>query len=347
MTAVPAEAGFFMPAEWHPHERCWMAWPCRETTWNAKAGARFGNIETAREAFGQVARAIAEFEPLTMLCRPEDEAAAKAACGSGVETMVIDLSDSWVRDTGPSFVIDGKGGLAAVDWQFNAWGGNYPGFEADKALAAGLAERIDVTAYHAPFIFEGGAVHVDGEGTALVVEECILHPNRNPGMTKDRFEHYMADYLGVQKVIWLPLGLEDDETDGHVDEVACFAAPGHVLALATDDSSDANYPRLRANLEMLASVRDAKGRAFEVTTLPQPEKINYDSGIRVALSYVNFYPANGGLVMPAFSVPEDDAARAILQSVFRDRRIVQVPAFSIALGGGCIHCITQQQPVAQ
>lgn len=346
MTDTPAKAGFHMPAEWHPHDRCWMAWPCREKTWDARAGTRQGNMGKARDAYAQVARAIAEFEPLTMLCRPEDEVAARDACGSGVETLTIDLSDSWVRDTGPSFVVDGKGGLAAVDWQFNAWGGNYPGFEADIALAAGLTRKIGVPSYQAPFIFEGGAVHVDGEGTALVVEECVLHPNRNPGMTKSQFEGHMADYLGVEKVIWLPFGLEDDETNGHVDEVACFASPGHVVVLTTEDPSDANFPRLKGNFEALASARDAKGREFEITTLPQPKPVHYDSGVRVALSYVNFYLANGGLVMPAFSVPEDDAARSILQSVFPDRRIVQVPAFVIALGGGCIHCITQQQPVA-
>lgn len=336
-----------MPAEWYPHSRCWMAWPCRPQTWNTlTSGGYAASLDAARAAYARVARAIAEFEPVTMVARPADLAAAVEACGQSVQTLAMDLSDSWLRDTGPTFLINGQGGLAGVDWQFNGWGSDRPDYEADKAFASSLLSHLGAPAFTASFVFEGGAVHVDGEGTALVVEECVLNPNRNPGMTREDFEAHMAGYLGIEKVIWLPFGLEDDETDGHVDEVACFAAPGHVLALATADPGDGNHVRLAANLKVLEEASDAKGRRLTVNELPQPAAQYSRSGIRLSLSYVNFYPANGGLVMPAFSVPEDDAARAVLQAVFPDRRVIQVPAFDIVLGGGCIHCITQQQPAA-
>ncbi|MEM1400404.1 MAG: agmatine deiminase family protein [Pseudomonadota bacterium] len=337
---------FMMPAEWEPHERCWMAWPCRPATWTGRVEGRIGGIGAARQAYAAVAHAISEFEPVTMICQPQDVASAKAACGPAVDVLPIDISDSWSRDTGPTFVRKGEGGLAMIDWQFNSWGDDRPGYEADKVLPAALAKQLGLDRVEADFVFEGGAVHVDGEGTALVVEECVLHSNRNPGMTKSGFESRMRQYLGIEKVIWLPRGLIDDETDGHVDEVACFAGPGHVLAMVTSDQDDANFERLRDNLCALNAATDSKGRSLRVTQVPQPSGHHYTNGERVSLSYVNFYLANEGLVMPAFGVPEDDAAFAILQSVFPAHRVVQVPAFAIALGGGCIHCITQQQPIA-
>ena len=324
-----------------------MAWPCRERTWSAVTdGGYAASLEKARAAFAAVARAIADFEPVTMVARAGDAAGASALCGPSVRVLEMDLSDSWLRDTGPTFLIDGQGGRAGIQWRFNAWGDDRPGYEADKRIATGLLDRLGLPVHAAPFVFEGGAVHSDGEGTALVVEECVLNPNRNAGMTREVFEARMAAWLGIEKVIWLPFGLEDDETDGHVDEVACFAAPGHVLALSTADPGDSNHGRLAANLAALDAARDARGRALKVGKLPQPAARFTDRGMRIPLSYTNYYPPNGGLVMPAFGVPEDDAARAVLEAVFPERRVVQVPAFDIALGGGCIHCITQQQPVA-
>ncbi|HET8729091.1 MAG TPA: agmatine deiminase family protein, partial [Alphaproteobacteria bacterium] len=217
-------------------------------------------------------------------------------------------------------------------------------YDQDADVARRIIENAGLPRFEAPFVLEGGAVHVDGEGTALVTEECLLNPNRNPGMTRERMEDHLRAYLGVEKVIWLGRGLEDDETDGHIDEVACFARPGAVLMMTTANKADGNYEIMQENLERLRAATDAKGRPIEVIELPQPARRDYPNGGRITLSYVNFYMPNGGIVMPAFDVAEDRAAFRILRETFPDRKVVQVPASDIVWGGGGIHCITQQQP---
>jgi agmatine deiminase len=333
---TPAEDGFFMPAEWAPHSRCWMAWPCRAETFAC-------GIDEARTAYAEVARSIAQFEPVTMVCNPEDAAEVSLACGPGIEVLPLAISDSWIRDTGPSFVVDGKGGLAGVHWRFNAWGGNYPDHEVDATLGSRLLGKLELPCYEAPFVLEGGAFHVDGEGTLLTTEECLLNPNRNPGLTKPEIEGLLRAHLGVREVIWLGRGYEQDETDGHVDEIACFARPGVVIALTTDDTGDPNFERFQDNLDRLRRARDARGRELEVVPVRQPERQDV-KGVRLTLSYTNFYLANGGLVMPAFEDAADDEAFRTYRRLFPDREVVQVPAMDIVRGGGGIHCITQQQP---
>lgn len=338
--STPAEDGFFMPAEWHPHSRCWMAWPVRQAVWAE-------GLEAAREAYVEVAKAIARFEPVTMLAPSDQIADVSVQVGSGVGCLPMALSDSWTRDTAPTFVIDGKGGLSGVDWGFNAWGGLYPDHAEDAALAANLLVHLELPRYRAPLVTEGGAIHCDGEGTLLAVEATLVNDNRNPGKSRTEIEAELKAYTGATTVVWLPQGLIDDETGGHVDNLACFAAPGRVLTLAPGEETEENHVRLAANLELLRGTTDAQGRSLDVIELPLPKAKYKPDGTRLTLSYVNFYLPNGGLILPAFDDPADDKAYGILEDVFPEREIVQVPALPILHGGGGLHCITQQQPVAE
>jgi agmatine deiminase len=338
------DSTFFMPAEWQPHSRCWMAWPCNPSIWT-------NGLEAARRNFAQVIHAILEFEPVALLVRPVDRAEAYRLCGEQVEYWEYPLDDSWMRDFGPTFVVDkngavdGSGGLAGVDWRFNGWG-KYP-HANDQHVARHLLERLELPRIEAPLVLEGGAFHVDGEGTVLTTEQCLLHPNRNPDLGRDEIEALVLRHLGASRMIWLPRGIADDDTDGHIDEIACFVAPGVALALVGSDRDDIDYMPLQNNLSILRESTDARGRRLEVATVEQPEPV-YKGRERLSQSYVNFYIANGGVVMPAFGDTRRDAlARGVLGELFPRHKILQVPARELAYGGGNIHCITQQQPLPQ
>lgn len=332
----PADLGYRMPAEWAPHERCWMAWPCREET--------FSDLAAARAAYAAVARTIAEFEPVTMVVRPDDEKAARRVLDHPhVDTLAMPLDDSWMRDIGPTFVVDDAGRVAGVDWRFNAWGGNYPDHHADAAVAARVLDRLSLHRFAADFVLEGGSIHCDGDGTVLVTEQCLLNPNRNPQLDRATVEDRLRAFLGVESVIWLGEGLEDDETDGHVDNLACFVRPGVVMALTAPDPRDPNHRPLADNVERLRRARDARARRLAVIEVAQPAP-RRENGVRLALSHINFYIANGAVVAPCFDDPADVAAADALHTAFPERRIVQLPALDIVRGGGGIHCITQQQP---
>ncbi len=335
---TPADDGFFMPAEWEPHERCWMQWPSRGDVWGER-------LPQAHFAYAEVARAISRFEPVSMVCRPRDEAEVRFACGRGIEVVPIEIDDSWARDSGPVFLIDGKGSAAGVHWRFNAWGNAYQGFENDARVGGAVLERLGMRRYDGPMILEGGSICADGYGTLLTTEECLFNENRNPELTRQQIEERLALYLGIRRIVWLDQGLEDDETGGHVDMVACFAGPGRVLLHMPEDRSDPNFMRMRENRLRLEAARDAGGKKLEVIELPQPKhQFRRGDGRRLTTSYVNFYIANGGIVMPGFDDPHDEAAARIVAEIFPDREVVQVPALDIAAGGGVIHCITQQQP---
>ena len=337
--SMPADRGLFMPAEWHPHDRCWMAWPCRVETFGTR-------LEAAREAYSEVARAIAEFEPVTMIANSQDVTEVSLHCGPGVACLPMAHDDSWIRDNGPSFVIDGKGGIAGVDWRFNGWGIKEQPFDRDAAVAEAVLEHLDIAREAAPLVLEGGSIHVDGEGSVLTTEECLLNPNRNPDLGRDEIEALLCAYLGVRQVIWLGQGLEGDDTDGHVDKLACFVRPGVVLALTSDDPEDGNHAALQDNLVRLRAATDAKGRELEVIEMAQPARGEDENGRRLGKSYVNFYIANGGVVMPSFEDGKDAAARDTVATCFPGREVRQVPVLDIVHGGGGIHCITQQQPKA-
>jgi agmatine deiminase len=231
-----------------------------------------------------------------------------------------------------------------VDWRFNAWGGNYADYGDDAELARRLIESLGLPRFEAPLVLEGGAFHVDGDGTLLTTEQCLLNPNRNPDLDRGQIEELLRDYLGVRQIVWLGEGYEQDETDGHIDEIAFFARPGTVVALTTDDTGDSNYKAFQDNLDRLKSARDAAGRELEVIPLRQPARRD-ENGVRLTLSYTNLYIANGGVVMPAFEDAADDEAFRTIRKLFPDRTVIQIPALDIVRGGGGIHCITQQQPI--
>lgn len=363
LDSTPRADGFSMPAEWAPHRRCWMAWPERPDYW--RLGAK-----PAQSAFTEVASLIAGFEPVSVCVSAAQYAHARASLPPAVRLLEMSHDDAWLRDIGPSFVRHADGRVRAVDWRFNAWGGLLGGvyfpWDKDDALARKIAEVEEVDDYRAPLVMEGGAFHVDGEGTVLTTEQCLLNPNRNPELSKSRIEALLCDYLGAGRVIWLGEGLANDETDGHVDNLCCFLRPGVVALCWTDDPADPQYACCHDALERLRAARDARGRALEVVKLPLPgqplfmtaeEVAEVDrvpgtaprvAAERLAASYVNFYLGNGVVVMPAFGDAADTEARDILARAFRDRQVRQVhQSREILLGGGNIHCITQQQPLGR
>jgi agmatine deiminase len=335
---LPKDLGFHMPAEWHVHQACWMAWPCHVATW-----ALIG-LPRARQVYARIANAIAQYEPVNMLVSPEHLSTATELCGANIHLIPLPLNDSWTRDTGPTFLLNTEHELAGIHWIHNAWGGNYPDCDLDKQIASTILDKSHARQFNAPFVMEGGSFHVDGDGTVLTTKECLLNKNRNPQLSMQEIEEHLCQYLGANKVIWLEKGLIGDETDGHVDEIATFLAPGKVLALITHDKQDENYAILQKNLEILHNSMDAKGRQLEVWTVNLPPA-TYIDGQRLTLSYVNFYLANQGIVMPAFGYPDyDKAAYQLFRQLFPDHAITQVDASDLFAGGGGIHCITQQEP---
>ncbi|HEX3652452.1 MAG TPA: agmatine deiminase family protein [Rhizomicrobium sp.] len=337
----PARDGFAMPAEWDAHLRTWMCWPCRTEAWGGPEA-----MLRAKQAYARVARAISTFEPVVMAVRPHDYAEAKLACAGRVEFFEAPLDDSWSRDMGPTFLLGAGGARAGVQWQFNAWGNKYRPYDSDAEFATRVLRHQDVPVYYAPFICEGGAIHVDGEGTLIATEQCLLNPNRNPGLTQQQVEQGVALFTGARKVIWLGDGFSDEETDGHVDNIACFVAPGRVL-IGVPPRAHPDYGPVMEAIRRLKDTRDAQGRALEIIEMAQPQKLAGDwRGRPLAASYINFYLPTGGVVMPAFDDPNDEAARGVLADCFPGRDILQIDAVDIVQGGGGIHCITQQEPAS-
>jgi len=329
-----------MPAEWTEHERCLMAWPTRADLWGEEA------LDQARSEYAQVARAIAGFEPVTMVALPGQGEQAATLCGEGVEVVELPIDDSWFRDSGPVFVLGPDGERAAVDFRFNAWGQKHFPWDTDDRISAVLLERFGVRRIGSSMILEGGAITVDGEGTLITTEQCLLNPNRNPGLSREQIEAELKARLGVTKVIWLPYGgLLDTETDGHVDGVCAFVAPGRVVVQLPSDPEHPDFERMRANRAVLEAATDARGHSLELIDLPQSAFVDVE-GKHTEVGYLNFYIANGGVVVPVAGVPEDEGALAVIASALPGRKVVGVRSRVIAFGGGGVHCITQQMPAA-
>ena len=358
LKTTPAADGFRMPGEFEPHSGCWMAWPERPDNW--RLGAK-----PAQEAYAAVAEAIAASEPVTMAVSDAQFENCRSTLPPEVRVVEVSTDDAWIRDSGPTFVVDGGGRRRGVDWRFNAWGGTEGGlyfpWDRDDRVAAKVLEVEGDDRYRAPIVLEGGAVHVDGEGTVLTTEECLLNPNRNPELSREQIERVLLDYLGAEKVIWLGAGVFADETDGHVDNLACFARPGVVLLTWTDDEDDPQHAISRDARERLEAATDGRGRSLDVVLLPSPGPLQISAeeaqgvdaaegtvprsaGDRMAASYVNFYLGNSRIVHPLLDPRHDEEAAAVLRRVFPDREVVGLPAREILLGGGNIHCITQQVP---
>jgi len=336
--STPREDGFSMPPEFAPHRGTLMAWPTRAALWA-------GHLEEAKDNYAAVARAIAAFEPVTMVCVPGATREVRDRCGAGVEPLEFPIDDSWLRDSGPIFVTDAAGAVAIVHFGFNSWGEKYLPYDADADLPRRLAEHWGVRRYVAPFVLEGGSFFVDGEGTLITTEPCLMNPNRNPGLSRAEIEEGLRVYLGVDAVVWLPAGMaEDRDTDGHIDGVAQVVRPGVALLLRPSDPDDPDAPGGVANAERLASARDAMGRRFEVMDVPVTAAVPVAGYGAVAIPYLNAYLVNGGVIVPTGGVAQDDDALAIYRAAFPDREVVAVPGAILSFGGGGPHCITQQMP---
>lgn len=386
LATTPAADGYRMPGEFEPHSGCWMLWPERQSNW--RLGAK-----PAQVAFAAVATAIATGEPVTVAASAAQFLHARAMLPDAVRVVEMSSNDAWMRDVGPTFVVRSPAGadeldaadadagqgdaagsppcgfepVRGVDWMFNAWGGLGGGlyfpWDQDDLVARKVLEIEGCSRYRAPFVLEGGAIHVDGEGTLIATEECLLDPNRNPQLDKGQIEILLHEYLGVSTVIWLDKGVVEDETKGHVDNLCCFARPGEVVLAWTENKRDPQYRVSQDAYERLAQARDARGRRLKVHKLPHPgplyrtakEAKDIDAldggmtrreGERLAGSYVNFYIANSTIVMPLLDRRHDGEAARMLRRIFPERRVIGVQAREILLGGGNIHCITQQVPAA-
>ena len=346
MTAPPdAKHGVTGPALWMPgefaeHERTVMCWPCREEIYPGELMAE------ARAAHSEVARTVARFEPVTMIVRPgQDAHDAAAACGSGVELVELPLDDSWFRDTGPIYVTGMWGRRVALDWQFNGWGDKFERYGADAALASAWAAAHDDDVRTIPMVFEGGSISVDGAGTAVTTVQCLLHPNRNPGLTATQIEANICDELGLSRLIWLPYGLAlDADTDGHVDNVAAFAAPGVLVMQGCDDPDEPDWRRMNVDIRTARGALDASGQPIEVVEIPVLPFVEH-AGRRVVVPYANYYVANGVVVVPVCGHPADPDMLAIIAAQYPGRETIGLDVGAIlAVGGGGIHCITQQIP---
>ncbi len=333
---IPAADGFSMPAEWGPHARTIVAWPARQPLWGPTAAA-------ARTAYAATIRAVSRFEPVTVVANVGAGAEATAACRdlAGVEIVEEPLDDSWVRDTGPIVVTDAGGARRAVDFRFNGWGDKYQPYASDDALAARLCERLGLERYDAPLVLEGGSVTVDGAGTLVTTEQCLLHPNRNPSWSRDAIEGALRDWLGVERIVWLAAGLvEDHDTDGHVDNVCTFVAPGVALVQGTPDPANPNAAILADNR---ARLERAGIEAIPIDVLPYAEV----AGRQVVVPPLNLYQCNGGGVIVPVAEADPaaaDAAVARVGAALAGREVVAVPGSVLAYGGGGVHCITQQVP---
>ncbi|KAF7838577.1 agmatine deiminase [Senna tora] len=369
LQGTPDSLGFHMPAEWETHSHCWLGWPERPDNWRDKA-------VHAQNVFAKVASAISKFEPVTVCASSTQWANARSMLPSNIRVVEMSMNDSWFRDTGPTFVVNrnpSKAGsteqkIAGIDWVFNSWGGLEDGCYSDWSLDIQVARKIleieKIPRFPQTIVLEGGSIHVDGEGTCLTTEECLLNKNRNPNLNKNQIEDQLKAYLGVRKIIWLPRGLYgDDDTNGHIDNMCCFVKPGVVLLSWTDDETDPQYERSVEAYSVLSSVTDANGRKFEIIKLHVPGPLymteEESAGVvqdgeakprppftRLAASYVNFYIANGAIIVPQFGDKKwDDEAVQVLSKAFPQYEIVVIEgAREIVLGGGNIHCITQQQP---
>jgi agmatine deiminase len=338
MATTPRDDGFAMPAEFEPHQATWMSWPTSRELWE-------GRLDEARDEWAAVANAVAAFEPLTMVCQPGEAADVRTRCGSNVEPLEAPIDDSWLRDNGPIFVRNDRGEVVLVHFGFNSWGEKYLPYDQDARLPEVLAGHFGVRRYRAPFVLEGGSFFVDGEGTLLTTEQCLLDPNRNPSMTRDEIEEGLRSFLGVDSVIWLPHGLvEDRDTDGHVDGLAQYVRPGAVMLAVASGPDDPNADRFDEDRRVLTSSTDARGRSIEVVDGPVNTFAELAGIGPVVIPYMNHYLANGAAIVPVGGVPEDEPALELLGKAYPDREIVGVPSAMISHGGGGPHCITQQVP---
>lgn len=337
-------AGYRMPAEWEPHRATYMTWPHNLDTWP-------GKFEPVPAQYAAVVAGLSRFETVRVLV--EDADAAEQAntlllkAGArieAVEFLIHPTNDSWIRDYGPLFVARADGARLALDWKFNSWGDKYGAYDLDDAIPRRLADRFGFECVEVPMVLEGGSIEVNGTGSLLTTESCLLNPNRNPGMTKAEIEEHLRVCLGVSNILWLGDGIAGDDTDGHVDDLARFVSRDTIVTVIEHDPADDNYQPLAENLERLRAMRDQDGQPFRIETLPLPPAFHHE-GQRLPASYANFYIANGAVMVPTFSCPADQQALSTLARLFPKHKVMGFHCLDLVWGLGTIHCLTQQHPV--
>jgi agmatine deiminase len=343
---TPVALGYRMPAEWEPHTATWLAWPHNRITWPDQ-------LPEVQHIFLQMIAALHRHELVHVLIPDADTVAqVTAQCRTaGIDLARVRLHewpivDAWLRDSGPIFLTAPAGAAQPVainDWIFNAWGAKYPDLMADTALPQYVARVLDLPRFVPGIVLEGGSIDVNGRGSCLTTEQCLLNPNRNPHLQRADLERYLRDYLGARHIIWLGEGIVGDDTDGHIDDIVRFVNPTTVLCALEDDPQDANYAALQDNYRRLQSATDQDGRALQVIPLPMPGYVGPDDG-RLPASYANFYIANGVVLVPTYHHAHDAQALTIIQEVFPERHVLGIPCEALVWGLGAIHCVTQQQP---
>jgi agmatine deiminase len=337
---TPRSLGYSMPAEWNAHAATWLAWPHKEASWP-------GKFEPIPGIYAELVKALAPFEHVNILAgEPLVMQQAQALLGDvpNVTFWDIPTNDAWIRDHGPTFLLGPPDQPPAlIDWGYNAWGGKYPPFDLDDAVPQHIGHRQGRRIFEPGIILEGGAIEVNGHGTLLTTEQCLLNSNRNPQLSQADVERYLCEYLNVTNILWLGRGIDGDDTDGHIDELARFVNPKTVVAPLEDDEQDPNHEPLRENFDRLKSMRDQDDRPLEVVPLPMPRAM-FHEGQRLPASYCNFYIANGVVIAPQFDDPADAPALDLLRSLFSGREVIELPARDLVWGLGAFHCITQQEP---
>lgn len=335
-----------MPAEWEPHAATWLSWPHDPVTFPDR-------IDQAEAVYEQILKALSPHERVNLLVKDEatHDRVQEWLLEERLRNVVVwdvPTADVWFRDYGPIFVkreIAGKSELAMTKWRFNAWGDKYESLLPDNEIPHKMRPHLGLPMFEAGIVMEGGSIDVNGAGTLLTTEQCLLNRNRNPALTKEQIERYLADFLGVRHFLWLGEGIEGDDTDGHVDDIARFVDPRTVVAAIEEDKSDPNHAPLAANVERLLKMTDQDGRGLNVIELPMPGHMGDEEG-RLPASYANFYIANSVVLLPVFGHRNDDRARSIVQKCFPTRRVVPIRCEDLVYGMGTLHCISQQQPLA-
>lgn len=345
---LPFELGYRLAAEWEPHEATWLAWPHNEETWP-------GKLKEVEEVYLQMIEALTPHEKVCLLVDDErvEEKVSRRIRRRGIREKRlkyyrIPTVDAWIRDYGPHFIGRDSSGtreVAYVKWIFNAWGGKYPSLAEDDRVGNELEPLLGLPVFRAGLILEGGSIDPNGLGSCLVTEQCLLNPNRNPELSRSDIEKVLRDFLGFTHVIWLGQGIEGDDTDGHIDDVARFVSPTAVVVAREEDPSDQNTAPLQENLRRLQGARDQDGAPLAVVTLPLPDRVQGPFG-RLPASYLNFYIANGVVLVPVFGQKKDRAALRILQELFPNRRVAGIRSEDLVLGLGGIHCVTHEEPAS-
>jgi agmatine deiminase len=337
-----------MPAEWEPHRGTWLSWPHKEASWSGK----FGPIPVL---FARMIRHLADHEEvhINVAGPPMEDEVRRLLADTGADSGNIffhyhPTNDAWCRDHGPIFVqrpgASPPPRQAVIDWDFNAWGGKYPPYDLDDVIPTRVAEELGLPVYRPGIVMEGGSIDVNGHGTLLTTEACLLNPNRNPRLSRDELEECLRAFLGVRHILWLGDGIAGDDTDGHVDDLTRFVDPTTVVTVVEDDPEDDNYEPLQRNLERLHRMTDQDGHALRVVTLPMPRPL-WHEGQRLPASYANFYIANGLVLLPTYDPEWDDQARTTLQGLFPDREVIGIDCTHLVWGLGAFHCVTQQWPL--